>query len=73
MVQKYLIKPDEFKLMTLDFLFNTFFPFSVKCLDYTIIYKITHNRLKEVLKDNPYDYEYYCMMKDKDKLFLNEL
>lgn len=58
--------------MSLDFLFNSFFPFNVKCLDYTVMYKMNQKALIQVLKDNPYDYEYFCMMKDKDKLLLNE-
>jgi len=44
-VQKHTIQHDEFKLLSLDFLFNAFFPFNVKCIDYTIVYKMTQKAL----------------------------
>lgn len=71
-VQTHKTSKSEFKMLSLDFLFNSYFPFNVKCIDYTTVYKITTKALTEVLKGNPYDYEYFCMTKDKDKLLVNE-
>ena len=46
--------------------------YDIKCIDYMIFYKITLKSFLSILQNNTYDYEYYFMIKEKDKYLLNE-
>lgn len=46
--------------------------YDIKCIDYIIFYKISLESFLSILHNHPYDYEYYFMIKEKDKFLLNE-
>lgn len=71
-IQKYNVKSDEFRIASLDFLLARPLNYDIKCVDYTIFYKVGLKPFLTILKNYPYDYEYYFMIKEKDKFLLNE-
>ncbi len=38
---------------------------SVKAIDFVSLYKISHQKFKEILKDEAKDYEKFCEIRDK--------
>jgi len=47
-------------------------PYDIKCLDYSLFYTISFDKFLSIMKQSEYDYEYYFMVKDKDKYLINE-
>lgn len=71
-IQEYFIKSNEFRIASLDFLLDRPMNYDIKCIDYMIFYKVTLKSFLSILQNNTYDYEYYFMIKEKDKFLLNE-
>ena len=71
-IQTYTVKADEFRIASLDFLLDQPLNYDIKCIDYTIFYKVGLKAFLSILENYPYDYEYYFMIKEKDKFLLNE-
>jgi hypothetical protein len=59
-------------IASLDFLLDRPLSYDIKCIDYTIFYKVSLKSFLSILENYPYDYEYYFMIKEKDKFLLNE-
>ncbi len=48
-IQKYHIKADEFRIASLDFLLERPMNYDVKCVDYTIFYKVNLKSFLSIL------------------------
>lgn len=66
-MQSIPLSKDDFKLLSFKFLFHKEMNYDIKCEDYCVIYKLSSEDLRNIIEGNPYNYQYYCMMKDKDK------
>ena len=48
-------------------LLNQLLEYDIKCRDYCIVYQLSKEKFKEIILHNPYNYQYYCLMRDKDQ------
>ena len=46
---------------------NKVLPFDVKSCEYATVYHLDIEAFEKMIKDNPYNYQYYKKLKDKDK------
>jgi len=53
-------------------LFKNKLKYDIKCIDYSVVYKLSTDQLIKILNNHSYDSEYFFMIKDKDKFLLNE-
>lgn len=66
-VQSIKIPPKEFKILSLYFFINKEINYDIKCKDCAIVYSLPRKDLEAIMSTNSSSYEYYCMMKDKDR------
>ena len=66
-IQSIKLDKNQYKLLSFDFLFNKEMKYDIKCLDYCVIYKMSKEELCKIIQNNPYNYQYYCATRDKDK------
>lgn len=57
------IKP---KILSLDFIKNKTRNYSLKSLNYSIIYYLTREEFSQALQDSEMDYHLFCMLRDRD-------
>lgn len=64
-MQSIKVKKSDYKLLSLNFLFNKEMKYDIKCKDYCVIYTIKKSEICNIIQSNPYNYQFYCMTKDK--------
>lgn len=63
---------DKSKLISLGFIKNDKFNFTLKSLDYSLIYYLSREEFEQCLKENAFDYQLWCSTKDKHGYYLDE-
>ena len=59
-------KKDKPKVISLGFIKNEILKFDIRSSNYSIVYTLNKDLLKESLKDSYLDYEVFCFLQDKD-------
>ena len=67
-----MIGTNQKKILSLYFLINKPLIYDIKCCEYTELFLLEKEELEKILKDCPYNFQYYCMQKDKDRYYLGE-
>ena len=66
-MQSIKIDQNNYKLLSLNFIYNKILNYDIKCEDYSVIYQMNRDGFRELIESNSYNYQYYCMLKDQDK------
>lgn len=71
-MQTLKISKNEYKILSLNFLVNKPLQYDMKSADFTSIYRLSKSTMEDIIRSSPYNYQYYCMLRDKEKVNPNE-
>ena len=64
---------EKAKLLSLDFIKNRILKYDIVSNDYSILYTLSEENIKEALKSSKVDYELFCLIKDREEYVMDEL
>lgn len=70
--QKLKLEEKNYQLLSLYFILNKSLKYDIKATEYSVIYRISKEALEKILKTNPYNYQYFLMLREKDKFNRSE-
>ena len=71
-MQSVKLEQSEYKLLSFNFLLNKLMGYDIKCQDYCIVYEIAKEKFEEIIFHSSYNYQYYCIRRDRDNYNPND-